>query len=411
MYFGVIQLLNIDKPIFAYTISLFFHLLNIWLIYELTGLLYKSKLIPKFTVFFYSVSPIHFFALGWVSAFQYVILITWSLLFFISFVRSKMWQGITFLILALGTNELSITLPVLGLLLATRKHSSSWFHNKKNAVFSVIVVLMSVIYVGWRLWRGLRCEGDYQMFFSIKTMVGSLRWYFLWILGWSDIVRDYVTKIIIFRNEFFNSFPEVVIVYFIELMAFSVLALNYFKNRLKLKTIWKDFILWIPWTIISLSPVLFFSQHLYSGYATLASLGVYWFIAKTLSESRVFFQKIILIVWLAVVVVTMRLNYLASWMSYRARDSVVYQQSLLRQREKIPADFSIYIVTSSENVKVVMAEGYGVAKTYGIDPQKVMYLKSLDQIPRPETERNKKELNKEELMKWWEKNKIAVFSL
>lgn len=97
----------------------------------------------------------------------------------------------------------------------------------------------------------------------------------------------------------------------------------------------------------------------------------------------------------------MRLNYLTSWMGDHARHSILYQQLLLKQREKVPKDFFVYIISGSDKAKVIMADGYGIARILGIDSKKVIYVKSAYQLP----------FSIENNEPWMEENKIAVFHL
>ena len=193
-------------------------------------------------------------------------------------------------------------------------------------------------------------------------------------------------------------------------MALMIMLIWEIKRRHCLK-IYK-FYLWCGmWLIMGLSPVLFFSKHLYSHYAAIASIGVYWWIGKSLVNRRKL-SVVIISVWLVTVGVTMRLNYLASWMGDHARHSTMYQEKLPQGKNEIGQDFRIYIVSSGDKSKIVLAEGYGVEYLLGVDHGRIVFVRSLDFIP---------ELRQPEFLdalaagktrqEWLRERKIAIFSM
>lgn len=204
----------------------------------------------RYASFFYATAPIHYFAIGWEVNFSYVLLMTWSLLWLMTWLKKKYLLATGLFLLAIATNEIAMVLPILGLLLTGYK-------NRKTSGFFYFLLLIG--YFGVRLKLGLRTVSDYQLSFALP--IQSFRWYGLWMLGWSDIIRDHMVGILSFRRVFVSSFPEVAIVYLIELGATVYLLFMILRDSVKSKKMIIDILQKLLWIIIALLPVIFFPQH------------------------------------------------------------------------------------------------------------------------------------------------------
>lgn len=411
VYFALVQKFVGRNPLYFHLISFAVHLLNVILVYLLSKKLGKSDEITRLTALFYATSPLHYFWLGWAVNFSYGLLTAWVLLGILAMTSNKLIVSVLYGILAVMTNEIGIVFPILVWMVMWRLNKMNKKRNFKKLLYVGILIFGVLGYSAIRWHWGLKTESDYRISgFSLFT---NLRWYGLWILGWSDIVRDHITKIAIFRKEFINSFPEVVVVYFIELLFLGILILNYFRGKWRLKTVWKDLTWGILWATVSLSPILFFSQHLYSHYAVLASLGIYWLIAKMLSEKGRLVRGIAIVVWFMVVTVTMRLNYLVSWMGDHARYSQNIQATLSRNYPILPKDKMIYVVSVGyQKAEIILAGGYGLNYLYGIDPQLVVYTNKITEIPQIKSlGKDEKMLSLDEIEAVAQKNNFFIIRL
>ena len=83
LYFALLQAINIGSPLGFHLAAFFFHLINIYLVFKLTKLVIPKTSVNRLTAFFYAISPLHYFALGWAINFSYVIVVTLALLVFI----------------------------------------------------------------------------------------------------------------------------------------------------------------------------------------------------------------------------------------------------------------------------------------------------------------------------------------
>jgi hypothetical protein len=303
--------------------------------------------------FLWGTSPIHYFTLGWAGNFSFILVVTWSILAILASREGNIFRAILFLILGLMTNEMAVVIPLLVILLNGGKRLAA-------PMLSVVVG-----YVVWRILSGVKIEGDYVV--GLTTTASTLRWYGLWMLGWSDIVRDFIRWGVVFTPEFVRTFPAVVTIYFIEVAVILGIATS---SRRDVGTPRNDGLLWV---IIGLLPVLFFQKHLYSHYAAIAAIGFYWWLAE-IAAARI--RKMAMAaVWIMVAFTTMGLNYRASWMADHAANSAKFQSMVLKQ---VPSErvSRIYIVSESSKAQTVLLGGYGVEYLTGIDRYKISFIGS-----------------------------------
>jgi len=365
LYFGLMQFVGLGKPIWFHLMSLLVHLLNTYLIYRLTVKIFSRERLAKLTAFLWGTSPIHYFALGWAVNFSFVLVITWSILAILAAGEGKGLRAILFLFLGLMTNEIAVVIPLLVILLNGGKRL-------------IIPMLTAVAGYGiWRMLTGVKIEGDYVI--GLTTVVSTLRWYGLWILGWSDIVRDFIRWGAVFRPEFIKIFPAVVWVYAVELAAVIILLGRLFQKSLRAEgrqTSRSVAILGFSWMLVGLLPVMFFSRHIYSHYGAVAAIGVYWLAAEAVNRRQWMAAAVI---WLMVAITTLGLNYQVSWMADHAAESRRFQGLVLDQ---IPKDevSRIYIVSDVPKAQTVLLGGYGVEYLTGVNKNKVIFVSSLSEV-------------------------------
>jgi hypothetical protein len=356
LYFGVMQFLGLGRPIWFHLVSLSVHLINTYLVYKLSAKVFAQERAARLTAFLWGISPIHYFALGWAVNFSFILVGTWSILAILAAGEGKRFRSILFLILGLMTNELAVVIPGLVILVSGRKKLGD------AAAMGAVVAG----YITWRMLSGVKIEGDYVIGWAAAA--STLRWYGLWILGWSDIVRDYLTGFN-FSAEFTKTFGAIVWIYVTELAAVMILLI---RNRKRI------FWLGLLWMLISLLPVLFFSRHLYSHYGAVAAIGIYWLAAEAVSRKRQWIMAAV--IWLLVAIATLGLNYQVSWMADHARNSTVYQAKIRQQAENLDSSKIIYIVSGNSSVKTVLLKGWGVEYLLGVSRDKVIFVTSSDEV-------------------------------
>ena len=378
LYFALLQAINIGSPLGFHLAAFFFHLINIYLVFKLTKLVIPKTSVNRLTAFFYAISPLHYFALGWAINFSYVIVVTLALLVFIFAISNRLILSGIAMVLALAANELAISVPILLVLLLIKLNGRKFLSQKRLLKFIAAAFAVTVGYLIWRLSQGMRTENDYTI--SLVAPILSMRWYGLWMIGLSDIIRDQMASIFTFQTLFTMSFPWVVFVYTFHIGVMLLVISGMLVEAVRSKRWLTERLFQIGWIVVGLSPVLLFPVHLYSHYAALASIGLYWAISQFLVELKTSYnlrvRQSMAGLWLLVAVVTLRLNYLASWMSDHARHSQLFQGELLRQYKQVDSSATIYIVTNSTKAPLVLAKGYALNYLYGVSPEKVHYTKS-----------------------------------
>src|SRR3989338_7808306 len=358
LYFGVMQFFGLGQQIWFHLMSLLVHLLNTYLVYRLTVKIFFRERVAMLAAFFWGTSPIHYFALGWAVNFSFILVVTWAILAVLASKEGKIFRAIVFLILGLATNEMAVVIPGL-VILAT---------GRKRIRLAGSMLAGVAFYVIWRLTVGIKVQGDYAL--SLVAPISAFRWYGLWILGWSDIVRDFIRWGIVFRPEFTKTFPGVVSIYLIEIGVLIWLAKGEWKNKMPVK--------YFLWIIIGLTPVLLFQSHLYSHYAAIAAIGFYWWLAEIVVKRE---RRLLLILtWVMVAAATLGLSYKVSWMADHAAESQRFQRLVLDQTQK--GDVSrIYIVSNVPRAQTVLLGGYGIEYLTGVNRDKVIFVSLLSEAP------------------------------
>jgi hypothetical protein len=387
LYFALLQALKFDSPLVFHLIGFFFHLTNIYLVYILSKLVIRNIHSARLTAFFYGVSPLHYFALGWAVNFSYLIVVTLVLLVLIFALSHRFILSLICMILALASNELAISTPFLLVIVLMRLHEENHSAKKRSLQFIVAIFSITVGYLIWRFLQGIRVENDYVL--SLFAPLYSLRWYGLWMIGLSDIVRDQMENMITFQTLFTMNFPWVVFAYIFQIGMVSLIFGGMVVESIRSKRWMIERLFQVGWIIIGLAPVLFFPAHLYSHYAALASVGFYWMISQFLVELNTPYNLVIrqgaIGIWVLIAIVTLRLNYLASWMSDHARESESLKRRIMSFQSEISPSTLIYVTSLSRKAEIVLGGEYGISYLTELKPQNVRFAKSLEEAYYLET--------------------------
>ncbi len=236
----------------------------------------------------YGLSVSNFTRVYFVSAFQELFLVAFSLLALIYF-RTKPKRSLIFFVLALLSKETAIVLPALILLLNVK--------DKKSLVSTIYdlrsTILISVVYLYFRLFYFGIVEGDsYLWDFSPVKAANTLMWYALWSLGAPELLVDYIGSGLRPIPRFFVDyaswwpfivFPLLVIIF----ASFFV----FFNNIKKLNS---NFWIFILFFVVSLCPVLFLPSHKFALELGLPLVGLAISLALLLQKSNHVFYFVFL---------------------------------------------------------------------------------------------------------------------
>ncbi len=240
-------------PYYLFGLVLFAYSLH--LVYVFSKQHLPSTINHLLTTLIYGLSVSNFTRLYFISAYQELFLVIFSLLVLTNF-KSHPYRSVLFFILALLSKETAIVLPLLLFILNFKnfKETSSTIYDLRSTIF------VSVIYLYFRLFHfGLVVGDSYLWNFSPTKIANTLMWYILWCFGAPELLVDYVSSGLRLIPRFFVDYviwwPVIIFTLIVTLLTSAMLLIKNFK---KLNS---DFIKYILFFIITLLPVLFLPFH------------------------------------------------------------------------------------------------------------------------------------------------------
>lgn len=227
------------------------------------GLGHKKSLLA---VVLYGFSVSNFTRLYFLSAFQEVALVIFSLLCIISYLDEHKARSWIFFILALLSKETAVILPLIIFFI-------SWEQKKikLDKLLPFLVIFIPYLYL--RLfWFGLAVGDTYTWDFSPIKGANTLMWYVLWSIGAPELLVDYIGSGFQPIARFFTDFPRWWYIIFGALGANLLLGAVFIIKCLK--KIDRKFTTFIILFLISLLPVIFLPQH---KFALELGLPLVWF--------------------------------------------------------------------------------------------------------------------------------------
>ncbi len=253
VFFFVFQSLFGLNP-FPYRIFVFFVFsISLILVYKVSEKIFNER-IGIVTLVLYSISATNFSRLYFLSAFQEIVMVTFllsSIFFYFSNNKRHYFYSILFFILALGSKESAVVLPViLGLI--------SYFKRELNRkLFPFLIISISFILIYFLNFR-FQKEVGYSWDFSPKKALNTFFWYSIWSLGAPEFLVDFVGGGLKIVPRFFTQFPvwSKVILTLITINVAGLVIIS-FNNHLWLRKMFFCFSLYL----VALLPVIFLPWH------------------------------------------------------------------------------------------------------------------------------------------------------
>ncbi len=226
---------------------------SLYLINKLAVSLISSEKKALLATLMYGFSVSNFTRLYFLSAFQEIVLVVFSLLTIISHLNDRRSKSLMYFILALLSKETAVVLPLVLLIL-------DWSRKKLDLSKLVPFALILLPYLCLRLFVfGLATGDTYQWNFSFTKAVNTLTWYGLWSLGAPELLVDYIGSGFRPIARFFTDFP-IWWGIILSLLLINLLALGiFFLGRIK--KINRQFLSYLLLFVVSLLPVLFLPLH------------------------------------------------------------------------------------------------------------------------------------------------------
>lgn len=244
----------------------------------------KSPHLAQISVFIYALSVTNFTRLYFLSAFQEISLVIFSLLCLLNFPKS-VFKTLLFFILALLSKETAVVIPLL-LLLFNLKYF------KKNLLSFLPFGLILSIYLYLRLALFGSAIGDsYLWNFSPVKAANTFMWYLLWSFGAPELLVDYVGSGLKLVPKFFVDYPfwwgTIISLLLGTISTTGILFMQ------KLKKIDLSFFKYILFFFITILPVLFLPSHKFALELGLPlvgfSLALVWLLPKKLNYLAIIF--------------------------------------------------------------------------------------------------------------------------
>lgn len=242
---------------------------SLHLIYKLTLILQNSERKAALATIIYGFSVSNFTRLYFLSAFQEIFLVIFSLLCILNYqkqtIRHKLY-AICFFVLALMSKETAVVIPLILLI-------SDWAQRKLSLrkIFPFVVILLPYLYMRFFTF-GLTTGDTYQWNFSLAKTTNTLMWYFFWALGAPELLIDYIGSGLRPIPRFFTDYSAwwpVILGLFL-----TNLGLLAFLLAKQIKKIDRRLLASGVLFVVSLLPVLFFPEH---KFALELGLPLVWF--------------------------------------------------------------------------------------------------------------------------------------
>lgn len=267
------------NPFGFHLISLLFHFTNIILFYVLSMKLFKNPKIGLIAAFIYGISAFHFMTISWLSLTWNFIGLTSTLLCLIHFLNYRKSNkvinylaSIFFLLLALGSTEFALTVPLLLVLLDFLNKN----YTKKTLVQMAKTLspflLICVFYVFLRFYLiPIPIKGDYTLTFS-TLVIKDYFWYFMWFFNIPELLRDHfnATNLQISADFLRVSMPVLPVT--IVCSVASILIFAFLLVKIGIKKLYKLIVVTVIYFVFGLFPVIFLKNHAYPYYLTMPSV-------------------------------------------------------------------------------------------------------------------------------------------
>ena len=320
------------NPFFFHLISFIFFIANIFLVFKIVNKILQKESLAWLVAFLYGLNASNVGSLSYISNFQEICMAFFTFLTFWFYLKKNSLFLLTF-ILALLSKEASITFSFIIIFY-------EFLLGKKNWRKILPLFLVLGIYGIFRLSSGLPDVSVYRPVFSLKKILNSYLWYFLWGLGLPEMLTDFIGPGIKFSQELFINFGREVLVYLIGSFSFfGLLAIGLLKFK---KKDFKVVLFFLAWFAVGLMPVIFWPFHKYVYYLTMPLLGLaasLMIILKNAPRFVCYFGILFLII---ISVTTTNLSQKTYWVVNRSKISQQIIEDFKKQYPSLPKEAAIY---------------------------------------------------------------------
>jgi len=357
--FYIVQALFGINPIPFRVATLITHIFSGFMLYKIFKHAFPYKPYARVGSFLYLTSAIHYTTFYWAATIAFALAPAFFFTSFYLYLHKHMKYSFIVFLIGLLTNELLITLPIIIV-------AWEFFKSKKIHVRTIVpYFLISLGYAVFRLTLAKApTVGTYAVSFNIQKLMLNVRSYLLWTVNFPEEVHNQFVSFLrfnaTFMQEFFSSIM-ILVTGIVVLIFVFVLFPGYFIFKEKdYSNLVRDLLLGIVWFFITLSPVLFFSDHLFSYYLPIPIVGIFfvWFTLfdrvpeKYLRKNNLLYMLFgaVIISWVVASIATVQFNREIHWAPRRANNA---KKLITHIKEKYPAveqQETIVVTKSEENI-------------------------------------------------------------
>lgn len=366
------------NPLPFHVINLLLIIANIVVVWILVQRLTRSFLVALLTTLIYAVNSIHSIELYYLASVQTLattLFILLGILFYLSSANIRHYlASILFFILGLLAHETAIVFVGIIFIWELITHRTGIFNKQVIKRFLPFLLIGLFYLANTSLFNRLPQQQVYQPVFSVKSIINSLSWYSLWVIGVPEFVIDFVGPKFTLNQNLIKWYGEYLKI-FLPTILFLIgsLFLIIFRFRyalLRLNSYWFSVLAYL----VSLSPFVLFPQHKSSYYLTLASVWFSMFIAWPLSFAwrgknlTKILVASVLFSFMYISYLTTSLNKITYWAAKRS-NAAEYLLTDIKRTYPNPPKGAIFYLKNDPNYP-------DIAKDWGSSAKQAFYILS-----------------------------------
>ncbi|MBI5356989.1 hypothetical protein HZB78_05290 [Candidatus Collierbacteria bacterium] len=341
-------------------VAVLIHGINSILVYKISQKIIKSGAI--FVWLMYLAAPWQFAAIGWIVNISYLSGAMFAFLSILSALEKRLYLPILFFTMGILTNELVAVVPLLMILLCIPR--------KRRLIIPIFMILG--LYGLVRLKFPSASTGDYGFMIG-SNVIQNIRWLLTWALGWPETYKDQFISFFNINKSFLSTFPG-------ETFIFAVTSIVILEVVLITAQNIRRILFGISWFAVALSPVIFFTSHIYPHYAVIAVVGLYLIIADALSQSSRKLTAVFIILWIMQFVAGLKINLVTHWWPRHALEAGNLISKITNNHPFLPGDKRLFLETcNSVQTKLVLSGDNAVKLIYN-DPDAKLNLNCNPQL-------------------------------
>lgn len=267
IYFSIFGLNHLPFRILMFLV----HFINISLVFYLVNKIFKDKAISFFTAFFFGITAANvallYYLAGGIEAggatmFALLTLILYRKYLISNELKVLLFSFLTFLLALFSHEIVAMISGVLLIMLITSPVKKAL--SKTVSLLPFFLATMVLLYIDMVKIGLSPGEKQYQLIFNIKSILNSLAWYSGWALGLPETLIDFVQpglKLNPVLMRYWGNYYIIIFPAFVLALTGLIIALICLLLKSKKVFFNKQFLFFLFWFPIGITPVIFLPTH------------------------------------------------------------------------------------------------------------------------------------------------------